>query len=288
MSKTTLPTWISCAPHNFGCASHGKLKADQWRTAGTINFVITFCRLWGKPGASQRETEILKNYLSLIIAICFTTIVISIFGEMCLVTNNHLSLHITECLWGFGPAHGWWAFLFERFNGIMQCYKTNQWLGDVELTFIHMFCWGSNLKALMASNSLPEVLGSFCPIIQNHFRKDFRGSIIFDLLSLAPKSHNLDNEGSNIPRMGKQPLVTPSNDVSYTDPFKDSTISLEPKIQCWKSMCKKGVIYTTESEHVSNSFVFFHHSGSSCAGQIQEIFSHSQTMMEFALIRQGE
>ena len=172
--------------------------------------------------------------------------------------------------------------------------------GDVELTFIHTFCRGGNLKALMASNSLPEVLGSFRPIIQSHFGKDFRGSILFNLLSLAPESHNLDNEGSDILRMGKQPLVTPSNDVyvlllqqlnddgpvpryrSYTDPFKDCTISLEPKIQCWKSVHKKGVVYVTESQHVGNSFVFFHHSGSSHAGQIQEIFSHSRTTMELS------
>ena len=115
-----------------------------------INLVITFCRLWGKPGASKRETEILQNFLSLIVAVCFTTMqstskeriaivkeyfkfylksIVSIFGEACLVMNNHLSLHIAECLWRFGPAHGWWAFPFERYNGIIQHYKTNRRLG---------------------------------------------------------------------------------------------------------------------------------------------------------------
>ena len=150
MSKTTLPTWISRAPCNFGCASHGKLKADQWRTACMINLVITFCRLWGKPGASWRETEILQNFLSLIVAVRFAMMrstseeriaiveeyfkfymksVVSIFGEACLVMNNHLSLHIVECLQRFGPAHRWWAFPFERYNGIIQHYKTNRQLG---------------------------------------------------------------------------------------------------------------------------------------------------------------
>jgi len=41
--------------------------------------------------------------------------------------------------------------------------------GNVELTFIHTFCWGGNLKALMASDNLPEVLGSFCSIIQGKY-----------------------------------------------------------------------------------------------------------------------
>ncbi|KAI6167158.1 hypothetical protein EDD17DRAFT_1752517 [Pisolithus thermaeus] len=206
MSKTTLPTWISRAPHNFGSASLRKLKADQWRTACMINLVITLCRLWGKPGTSQWNTDILKNFLSLIIAVHFATMqsttvkcitivdeyfkfslksLVSIFGKGCLVVNNHLSLHIAECLRGFGPAHGWWAFPFERYNGIMQCYKTNQKLGEVKLMFVQMFCRGGNLKVLMASDYLPEVLGSFWPIIQEYFGKDFRGSVLADLLALT-------------------------------------------------------------------------------------------------------
>ncbi|KIM59654.1 hypothetical protein SCLCIDRAFT_16469 [Scleroderma citrinum Foug A] len=298
MLKTTLPTWISRAPRNFGCASHGKLKADQWRTACMINLVITFCRLWGKPGASKRETEILQNFLSLIIAERIAIVkeyfkfylksAVSIFSEACLVTNNHLSLHIAECLWRFGPAHGWWAFPFKRYNGIIQHYKTNC---EVELTFIHTFCWGGNLKVLMASDNLPEVLGSFRLIIQSYFGKDFRGNILCDLLALAPKNHNLDHKGSDIPWMDNLPLISLSNEhlnrddpalryCSFTDPFDACTRSLEPKAQFRKSLRKRGVVYSAASQHVGNSFIFFHHCGSSIAGQIQEIFVHTRAINE--------
>ena len=60
--------------------------------------------------------------------------------------------------------------------------------GKVELTFIHTFCRGGNLKALMASDNLPEVLGSFRLIIQSYFRKDFRGNILVISLPLPPRT----------------------------------------------------------------------------------------------------
>ena len=165
--------------------------------------------------------------------------------------------------------------------------------GEVELTFIHTFCWGSNLKVLMASDNLPEVLRSFHLIIQSYFGKDFRGNILCDLLALAPENHNLDHEGSDIPRMDNPPLISLSNKVyvlllqclncddpalryhSFTDPFDACTRSLEPKAQFRKSLCKRGVVYSAASQYIGNSFIFFHHCGSSIAGQIQEIFVHT-------------
>lgn len=36
-----------------------------------------------------------------------------------LVGNHHLSLHLPPFLEDFGPVHGWWAFAFERYNGVL-------------------------------------------------------------------------------------------------------------------------------------------------------------------------
>jgi len=150
MANTSLPSWISRAPHNLGSRGHGKLKADQWRTACQVNLVITLCRLWGHPGASSREQALLHNYLSLVIAVHWATTrstseqhielveqhlvyyvqsTLELFGSRALVFNNHASFHIPECLRAFGPAHGWWAFPFERYNGILQRFNTNSRVG---------------------------------------------------------------------------------------------------------------------------------------------------------------
>ena len=150
MAKTSLPSWISRAPHNLGSRSHGKLKADQWLMACQVNLVITLCRLWGHSGAGEREQALLHNYLSLVIAVHWATTrstseqhvrlveqhlvyyvqsTLELFGPRPLVFNNHASFHVPECLRAFGPAHGWWAFPFECYNGILQCYNTNSRVG---------------------------------------------------------------------------------------------------------------------------------------------------------------
>ncbi len=140
-----MPSWLEKPPSNIGDASHGKLKADHWRTLGTVSMVITLVRLWGHAHASREETEALENFMHLIAAVDLATrrsmsperanaydshMEAYLQGlrnlyDAQLVPNHHLSLHLKECLLLFGPTHGWWAFPFERYNGLLQRLKTN-------------------------------------------------------------------------------------------------------------------------------------------------------------------
>ena len=143
--STFLPSWMERPPKNFGSASHGKLKADQWRTVCTVSLVITLCRLWGSSTASPRQRLLLDNFLSLVRAVDlatrrstsrdridkfdrymlnYLTSLRALFDHQ-LVPNHHLSLHLKECLLLFGPVHGWWAFPFERAIGQLQRLSTN-------------------------------------------------------------------------------------------------------------------------------------------------------------------
>lgn len=150
MAKTTVPSWISRAPHNLGTPSHGKLKADQWRTACTINLVITLIRLWSQHDGSPQERAFLDNYLSLVIAVRWSTMrstsddhieivqshfhnylttFVFLYSKAHLIPSHHLSLHLPECIHSFGPVHGWWSFPFERYNGILQRKNSNSKMG---------------------------------------------------------------------------------------------------------------------------------------------------------------
>ncbi|KAI6007108.1 hypothetical protein EDD15DRAFT_2119771, partial [Pisolithus albus] len=71
---------------------------------------------------------------------------------------------------------------------------------------------------------------------------------------------------------------------SYADPFEDHTRSLEPNAQFQKSVHYKGVVYAVASQHVGNSFIFFHRCGSPRAGQIQEIFSHTRATADLSTV----
>lgn len=140
-----LPSWLERPPKNFGSAAHGKLKADQWRTVCTVNLTITLVRLWGVASASQRDRLLLNNFVHLVTAVdlaarrSMTKERAAVFDHHMflylqglrdifshdLVPNHHLSLHLVTCLLLFGPVHGWWAYPFERYNGLLQSLNTN-------------------------------------------------------------------------------------------------------------------------------------------------------------------
>lgn len=152
LAATTLPSWMGRVPRNLGSAAHGKLSADQWRTACTVHFVITLIRLWGMLPNDDRRKQILDNFIALVTAVLwaakrssseehiaiirnqfekYLTSLVDLFTTDALRPNHHLSLHLAECLEMFGPAHGWWAFPFERYNGVLQRFNTNSKIGEI-------------------------------------------------------------------------------------------------------------------------------------------------------------
>lgn len=92
------------------------------------------------------------------------------------VPNHHLSLHLHLCLRLFGPVHGWWAFPFERYNGLLQRLNTNnrsselvvvplhpaangaltQYPDHMPLTFIRYFYLGAHLRWLFTTIQWPD------------------------------------------------------------------------------------------------------------------------------------
>lgn len=47
------------------------------------------------------------------------------YGQDYCVPNMHLSLHIKDCILDYGSVYGFWCFSFERYNGILGKYHTN-------------------------------------------------------------------------------------------------------------------------------------------------------------------
>ena len=151
MINTMLPTWLAKPPRGMGSAKVGKIKADVWRTFFTISLVITLIRLWDSPTATPHQRKLLDNFLALATAIRFATArttserhiqifeaqiqhylrtLIELYSPDKLLPNHHATLHLAECIRSFGPAHGWWTFPFERFNGIIQRQNMNNRPGE--------------------------------------------------------------------------------------------------------------------------------------------------------------
>ena len=41
------------------------------------------------------------------------------YGSEFIIPNIHLSLHITDCCYDYGPLHSFWCYSFERMNGVL-------------------------------------------------------------------------------------------------------------------------------------------------------------------------
>lgn len=153
LDDTVLPDWVSSGPRQMGSKGHGKLKADEWRSAATIHWIITLGRLWGVKPKGDRFREMWENYVHIVLVALWSARrstsaarqklvadnmkeylvgVRQLFPQVAMSYNQHLTLHLPELLDLFGPAHSWWAFPFERYNGMLQAIPHNFKFGEYE------------------------------------------------------------------------------------------------------------------------------------------------------------
>lgn len=147
MGKLEMPTWLQPAPRGFGTTAHGKLSADQWRVACTVHIPFTLIRLWGHMEGTDRKRKMLDNYMQLVRAIdiagslriseedikiyedCILRYLCdlkSLYKEATIKPNHHFAVHLAAFLRKYGPVHSWRAYVFERFNYLLQSTNTNK------------------------------------------------------------------------------------------------------------------------------------------------------------------
>ncbi|KLO05603.1 hypothetical protein SCHPADRAFT_839192 [Schizopora paradoxa] len=169
MKNTILPSWLESPPRNLGNSSHGKLKADQWRTSCSVSLVITLIRLWAGDPKTQ---PMLDNFIHLVTAVKiatsrstsesritsydnhikdYVTGMVALYGSDSLRSNHHIAFHVSDDLRWFGPSPLFWAFPFERLIGKIQKIPTNKRLRTTPLTFMQTFCRGANLMGDISS-----------------------------------------------------------------------------------------------------------------------------------------
>jgi len=155
------PSWLTSVPINLGEPSHGKLKADQWRTLGTTYLPVSLIRIWGKledddddDPRSRQCKKLLAVTLSLISAVIVASSrttsqenadlylhhmqmylngLRELFPRYKFLPNQHMALHLAEYLRFYGPVHSWWTFPFERLIGMLQHIPNNFQDGEFHL-----------------------------------------------------------------------------------------------------------------------------------------------------------
>ncbi|PCH35844.1 hypothetical protein WOLCODRAFT_80993 [Wolfiporia cocos MD-104 SS10] len=146
LARTELPSWINPAPANLGTSERGKLHANQWLTACTINFPITLIRLWGVESATSRKHGMLHNFMELVATVTVSSLLETsddlivlynasitrylkslkgLYKEVDFKPNHHLALHVGDFLREFGPVHSVRTFFLEQLNYTLQREHTN-------------------------------------------------------------------------------------------------------------------------------------------------------------------
>jgi hypothetical protein len=123
-SETTCPSWHTPPPSNLDEASHGKLKADQWRSCIEVDVPAAMAEIWIHSGRPSEEGEGVQRqkklvYATMLLAIAIrratfyrTSALHATQYMKCMVAyinilkdlypNHHTAIHIGPSLFLFG------------------------------------------------------------------------------------------------------------------------------------------------------------------------------------------
>ena len=133
MNQFQVPADLGRIPRKIDCEEgFSNFTADQWRTFFTIYVTVS---LWEHLAIVDRTIlthfvrvcSILVNRILELDSVReahrrlieIIKLIEETYGREKITPNLHLSLHLQECSYDFGPLYTFWCFSFERMNGIL-------------------------------------------------------------------------------------------------------------------------------------------------------------------------
>lgn len=83
-----------------------------------------------------------------------------LYGKNEITPNMHLHCHLSSCIEDYGPVFGFWLYSFERYNGMLGKFPTNQ--KHIEVQLMQRFETEMQLYALTP----PESFKNFSPLLK--------------------------------------------------------------------------------------------------------------------------
>ena len=294
--NTITPSWVGSVPHNFGEASAGTPKADEWRTIFTIHLPLCLILLSGTPGNQNAgHHQALDHTMQLVCAVILACARITNVDRMrryreCLQAYisqlpilypklrcesiHHMAFHIYDFLELFGPVHSWWSFPFERLIGQLQRLPTNHRFGSyrfmrsnsivlinsltgqLEGTIHQAFLRAANLKRWLARAAINSDCIRRC-------------KALFDKI-YGERSNNSHQEQSDL-------ADEDSSRENKATPDEIRAFVTSPHVALHARLRFKGVVYARASTHLGNSLVLFYPGGDIYStlvpGSIQHIYT---------------
>lgn len=149
VDKCVVPSSLGRIPHKIASA-YTSLTADQWKTWTNVfsiyalhdvisddqlecwRLFVQASRLLSSPMITTEDAELGHRKL-----LEFCTTFEAMSGSEAVTPNMHLHLHLFNCIKDYGPIYSFWLFSFERYNGLLGSFKTNQ--RSVELQLMRRF-----------------------------------------------------------------------------------------------------------------------------------------------------
>ena len=181
--KFSIPHDVGRIPTKIGSNFSG-FTADQWRVWTTVLSVVSLKGVLPEP--DYRCWVLYANACRILCSRIITTSNVrtahgfltlfckkfeEIYGKAACTINLHLHLHLEDCLLDYGPVHGMWCFAFERFNGLLGAYHTNN--KNIEEQIVKKFLLHQKIKSL----SQEEFFSEFHEIISDNFKGSLSESV---------------------------------------------------------------------------------------------------------------
>ena len=149
VDKCIVPSSLGRIPHKIASA-FSSLTADQWKTWTNVfsiyalydilsdeqlecwRLFVQASRLLSSPMITTENADLGHKKL-----LDFCTAFEAMSGSETVTPNMHLHTHLLSCIKDYGPIYSFWLFSFERYNGLLGSFKTNQ--HSVELQLMRRF-----------------------------------------------------------------------------------------------------------------------------------------------------
>lgn len=150
------PSDVGRIPYKIATKFSG-FTADQWKNWTLVYSIVVLnpilpdehyqcwclfanaCRLVCSRAISQEGISKLDSLL-----LRFCQKFEELYGASSCTPNLHLHCHLRDCLSDFGSSSSFWAFSFERFNGVLGAVPTNH--HAIETQLMRKFCTNKSQK----------------------------------------------------------------------------------------------------------------------------------------------
>ncbi|SMN02307.1 hypothetical protein SPONN_807 [uncultured Candidatus Thioglobus sp.] len=167
------PPDIGRIPYKIASKFSG-LKADQWK-----NWTLYFSLYALKDLLPPRDYDCWLVFVKACSSICrreisvlelegidtkvqtFCEMFERLYGMNSLTPNMHLAGHITDCIRDHGPVYAFWLYAFERMNGILGSFQTNN--HDVTIQLMRKFL---NMQGVSLDQWPQDVRSEFLVLFQ--------------------------------------------------------------------------------------------------------------------------